>query len=526
MNVHSPTADSKLSLNAAGGLLLFAIFLAAAWLRNFFAGEPLWIDELHTAWAIDSDLRGTADRAGQGNQTPLYFWLLWAGQSFFGFSHSLLRLPSVACGLLAMGIACWLTWRFARCWTAILVVASILAVDGYQLYYSSEARPYALLQLIAIFQIACVACFSCTARNKNLFANLLIAFSTYAVMLTHITGIWLVAAELVFFASVWRRSPQPRLLGSVISGLLVTLLRHTLLFLVVEHRSDWWVASNSSLYFWQIGVVLLGQWLIPMVGWLVARQVKHSSETNGAEPVPNSDRLVSVWDRRTYVILILCVSIIPISIVSVLQIMRIAPVASIRYAFIAMIPLTLCCGMLIASIKDRWIRSSVAAMVLVSTLVFNPVFMNVVDTGQLANMRNENWTEAAKQLEKASLVFLLPNLIEDIRLKSAADGKLELGTFDEYLGFPLSSPATPKVSAIIVPLPTLADKRWTKAHLDLIQQHQSSWIVMRASRKLAAEICHEFQALAADHNVALSLEILEQDRNDVRLAKIEFAAVE
>ena len=522
MNLNPSSPKSRLTTHAVSGLILCAIFVAAASLRYFFASEPLWIDELHTAWAIDSDLHETADRAGQGNQTPLYFWLLWTGQSIFGFSHSLLRLPSVVCGLLAIGIACWLNWRFSRCWTAILVVASILAFDSFQLYYSSEARPYALMQLFATFQLGCVACFSCTPNNKNWLAYLLISFSTFALLLTHITGIWLVAAEFIFFASIWRRSPQSKLAVAVFSGVLATLLNYTLLFLAIEHRSDWWVVDNSSLYFWQMGIAVLAQWLVPVAGWLItawSHNEKRSLES--FTPISKPISTVAIQHRRIYMILVLCAAIVPIIVVASLHLLGIAPLASVRYAFVAMIPITLLCGMLIAHISDRWIRTAVAVIVLVSTSVFNPVVMNVVDTGKLANMRSENWSEAAKQLEDASLVFLLPNLVEDTRLKTSTGVKKKLNRFNNYLRFCLTSPATPELSAKVCPVPTLADERWTKMHLELIQKHQHGWIVMRASRELATEICHELTTFAAANDINLELEVIEQERNDVRLAKFE-----
>lgn len=524
MNNLSPAAESRFTLNVrwlGPFAVLLAVLLAAALLRIFFAGQPLWLDELHTAWAIDCDFSKLPHRAGQGNQTPLYFLLLWVGQAIFGFSHGLLRWPSVACGLLSIVAASWLTWRFSRCWAAVFTVATILAFDSFQLFYSSEARPYALLQLIAVVQIGAIACWAGSPENKSWLATTLVSLSTFALMLTHITGIWLVAAEMIFFAIAWRFAPLPHFAASVFSGALAMLIYKGLFTQVFQNREDWWVVSNSSLYFWQIGVVLFVQWLIPVAGWLATRLTRDLPETDSNECRTNLGAQPDSRGSQTYLVMIVCVSILPVIFVSILEQLRIAPVASVRYAFVAMVPMTLCCGMLIARISELWIRNFVAIMVVLSGFVFNPVAIHYVKTGTIANLRHENWNEAVQKIDDAPLVFLFPNLIEDNRLKTWQAGTPEFEELVNYLRFPLTSPATTNVAGQIIPMPTRCENRWSATHLELLLQHQYGWIVMRSNRSLASEIINELENFAATNDVDLKTQVLEQERNDVRLVRLE-----
>ena len=57
-------AQSFPSRRVALGLLL--IMLLAAALRARHASEPLWVDELHTAWVVEGSLSEVAARAAAG----------------------------------------------------------------------------------------------------------------------------------------------------------------------------------------------------------------------------------------------------------------------------------------------------------------------------------------------------------------------------------------------------------------------------------------------------------------------------
>ena len=127
-------------------VLLVLITLAAALLRLAQADESLWLDELHTAWAAMGPADEIALRAQFGNQSPLYFYLVRGAVSCFGRNEIALRLPSLLAGIALVPLVAWLT----LCWTddriASLTAAILVSVDHYCLFYSQEARPYAIVQ--------------------------------------------------------------------------------------------------------------------------------------------------------------------------------------------------------------------------------------------------------------------------------------------------------------------------------------------------------------------------------------------
>ena len=82
----STVAPSLPSWKVTLGLL--AIILLAAILRARHMSEPLWVDEMHTAWVVEDSLADVADRAAVGNQGPLYFYVQWFVCSLlFNFSY-------------------------------------------------------------------------------------------------------------------------------------------------------------------------------------------------------------------------------------------------------------------------------------------------------------------------------------------------------------------------------------------------------------------------------------------------------
>src|SRR5438552_16858982 len=92
-------------------LILSVLTLLAAFLRLWHIQESLWVDELHTSWCLQGGLDEVAERATIGNQSPLYFYLMWAITSLLGESELTLRLPSLVAGIALPGAAYLLARR-------------------------------------------------------------------------------------------------------------------------------------------------------------------------------------------------------------------------------------------------------------------------------------------------------------------------------------------------------------------------------------------------------------------------------
>ncbi|MGH7499289.1 MAG: glycosyltransferase family 39 protein [Gemmatimonadales bacterium] len=130
-------------------LLLCAV---GAVLRFYRLGQnSLWIDEvasLRTAseafWSIPA-----AAMRHNAFEPPLYFWLLHIVERSFGDGEVSLRFISAMAGALTIPMV-WLMMReLSQRRDVATLCAALLALNPLHMWYSQEARPYALLVLFA-----------------------------------------------------------------------------------------------------------------------------------------------------------------------------------------------------------------------------------------------------------------------------------------------------------------------------------------------------------------------------------------
>ncbi len=129
-------------------LALLAIMLLGAVLRFYGLGfQSLWVGEL-ASWDLGG--RDTISRVvGEGSQPPLYFLILHIARWFFGDSEWALRLPSAMAGWLCIP-AIYLLGKKIYSEREGIIAALLMTVLWPAVYFSQEARPYALLILLSI----------------------------------------------------------------------------------------------------------------------------------------------------------------------------------------------------------------------------------------------------------------------------------------------------------------------------------------------------------------------------------------
>ena len=122
----------------AVGLVVIAVGLA---LRSWNLQESLWVDELHTSWAIRGEGLAWINRAAWGNQPPLYFGLTKIWCAFCGESEASLRGVSWLAGGALVGLLAWIVFRFTGSPWLALVSLLAASIDVDFVFYAQEARP-------------------------------------------------------------------------------------------------------------------------------------------------------------------------------------------------------------------------------------------------------------------------------------------------------------------------------------------------------------------------------------------------
>jgi mannosyltransferase len=189
-------------LFGAGALLLLLTLLGGVLRAYRLGANSLWIDEFATLKIISRPfpeiLRATAEI---NFCPPLYFWLVHGVVSIAGVSESSLRLVSAAAGTLTIPVAWLLARELTRSRTVAGICAALLALNPLHIWYSQEARPYALL---VWFGCASLLFFLVAARTKAVGHWAAFVGCMTAVVLTHTIGpvVWMVALG---WALLWPR---------------------------------------------------------------------------------------------------------------------------------------------------------------------------------------------------------------------------------------------------------------------------------------------------------------------------------
>jgi len=126
-------------------MLLALILVTAAMVRLYDLDRTsLWYDEA-VSWSQSSGTLGNLlASVAADNYPPLHNLILWMSMPVLGDSETALRLPSALLGLLAVLLLYPLGTLLAGR-SAGLASAALLAVSPFHIWYSTEARMYALL---------------------------------------------------------------------------------------------------------------------------------------------------------------------------------------------------------------------------------------------------------------------------------------------------------------------------------------------------------------------------------------------
>jgi mannosyltransferase len=169
---------------------LAAIVLLAAVLRFSTLGlQSFWYDEAFTPVHVLHAGLGATLRAmvHTENTPPLWYVLIWAWSRIFGTGAIALRSLSALAGLLTVPVA-WAIGRELAGRRVALVTAALVAVNPLFVWYSQEARAYALFVLLSA---VAMLCFLRVEREPTPRRFAAFALSGSLALLTHYFAVFL-----------------------------------------------------------------------------------------------------------------------------------------------------------------------------------------------------------------------------------------------------------------------------------------------------------------------------------------------
>jgi len=480
-----PPARSRWPLAA-----LAVLTLLGAALRLWQARESLWLDELHTAWCALGSLAEVAPRAAIGNQSPLFFWLEWLLVKLLGSSELTVRLPSLVAGSLLPVVLYELVRRWTRdAWLGVLA-AWLVVVDPVQIFYATEARPYALVQLLAAVHVGLLA--ELIVRPR-LWLHALFVGVGAVIFHLHYTAALLFLAEIG--ALVVRKSTVRD--RDVCSGpLALAFLAIALLCLpatphvlaVFERRANWELfVPRPRLQ--DLVTLLPWSWTAIVVLAAVAFRWYQSPESAANK------------ERSFAPVLALCWLLIPLLAAFALTWTDVARLFFLRY-LIAIAP----AGIVLAALavgQAPWprIRAAIGAVVAITALILPAISAvpQLASDGRLIADRRGDWRSATAHFNRQlgheqCPVLVATQLIESEALRGSTGPALT-----EYCLYPVHSlypiAADPDLT---IPLPRTSPGQLSPATAQLVRDHGGAWLVFAGSGdnadKAAREVIHRVQS--------------------------------
>lgn len=191
---------------------LLAILVGAGAIR--FAGlgsQSLWYDEYVTTKDITGGITGLWGRLSDTEGAPPgYFALATLWTHLFGSGDAAIRSLSAAAGTATVLFAALIAHELGCSRRIMLIAAALTAVNPFLVWYSQEARPYALSTLLAAVSLYTFA----RAFRRGGVANLVIFGIASGVLLaTQYFGIFLIVPEAVALVAVRFRRWKELLIG-------------------------------------------------------------------------------------------------------------------------------------------------------------------------------------------------------------------------------------------------------------------------------------------------------------------------
>jgi mannosyltransferase len=234
---------------ARWGVILALIAVAGAVLRFYALGhQGLWYDEAQTGWMVRAPLgQMLAGVPRSESAPPLYYVVAWLWVRVFGDTREGLRSLSAVAGVLTIPVA-FAAARSLVGRRAALVAALLVAVNPLLIWYSQEARAYALLVLASTVALWCFG----RARERPTGGR----FAAWAVaaavaMWIHYFAVFLVVPEALLLLA--RPGATPRTRSLAMLGLGAAGLPLVVIAVRQGHHAAWIQTIPLSLRLEQVG---------------------------------------------------------------------------------------------------------------------------------------------------------------------------------------------------------------------------------------------------------------------------------
>jgi 4-amino-4-deoxy-L-arabinose transferase-like glycosyltransferase len=409
-------------------MFLVVVTGIAAVLRWTAMGQRLWLDELTTAWVIRDSWTEIPQRSLLNNLSPLFYGLTWITTRLAGYDEVGIRLPSFLAGILVVPVLYYVAKSMTGSRPVAMAAALIAALDNSFFEFAVEARPYALVQLFALANIALLLAY---LRYQTRTYAVLLGLNAALLFYLHYTTALFTAVNVLILIVVWIRGQarSRQMVRDLALGAAVFLIASLPLIPQLAHLTHHrhvlgdFIKPNtiesSVIRFNLVRYILFPLAFGAVVAYLVAARKGRREE----KPVSDSP----------YLVMTLLWFLVP-------------PIAAWMLARVGLVNINL----------GRYLAASSVACVLLSVLVIRSVFPGRVGVATLIFLilgvlwwgrenlseaqhdRRQPWRELITAVNQSELgdiaVYVDPGLVERRMLPERGDA-----LFKDYLLSPVNS---------------------------------------------------------------------------------------
>lgn len=498
-------------------------------------------------WVICGPIEEIGSRASAGNQSPLFYGMLWAGYwtlVFFGCSPEWsIRLPSVLLWLSTISLTGWLCCRTvlkeepdnprgssldSLGWSFPVLMFSLLAItlDRIQWFYASEARPYAAVQLVSFlgwWQLLRMWRRRTMPKRDIVGWTLVVGLMLQLHLLSVVAVLW---QWIVLFALALRRSLSD-VKHCFLAGVVCALFFALALVWTPElwlRRRQWESFAGDSTWQHAVGLFPIVAILCPIAVCLAVDSLLASRKQH--QPVQQRE------GRNWPEIFFWCVATLgPWLTAWLITAAGIAPVMHRRYVIVSAIPLVCFSASLLRACNRSRICSCAWLLSLASLLVTQQT-LEVWRAGDVVGwQRVEGWRQAAEFVQQnwqqGDQLWCASELIEGNRQELPLDDST-----NRYLSYPLRGAyrviERNGTGATSVSANALVNDQalWAKQLVDRRLLGHRQWIVMRSTaEKLQAHLAR-VQSDMSNAGFRMSLRQSPVPFGRVSVACLEYSLVD
>ena len=464
-------------------VLLAVITSIGLALRLNGINTSLWLDELHTAWVVADGLGNLPPRALIGNHTPVFFSLPWSSVRLLGATEWSLRFPSLIAGTGLIPLVYLMILQWTGCRLGALLGGSLVALDPLCMFFSQEARVYAVLQFCAVLQ---VLVFWYVLQRPTIWNRSLNILGSALLWYLHYTSVWLFCAELVFYllvATVKKRIHPYRLGKSVCDATVFLLLALPTIPHVIgiaSRRANWERFVNVPDTWDLLTLFPLDLYVLLPAGLLGASFVWRVI-------AGRSPRLQLV--HANVFVMTICWLFVPLVLAWLTSVTNVARLFFPRYLVIAYVALIVFAALTCTKMVGPWIRIVSAGLVVIVALVTHGTLGQFTRGAGVEYHGGEDWRSAIRWINdhdetRTAPLFVRSGLIEADILRDTPRQELR-----DYCLFPVKSLyGLEHSNRPLVPLPTSAAGQLTQPQLNSIRQGGGALFLVRGSHSDAKTI--------------------------------------